>query len=241
MVEAWDAAPVGPELPESFNVAPTNRVYVVVEHAAKDGQVERQVRDVKWGLVPSWAKDPKIGNRLINARVETLGEKPSWRSAFRRRRAVIPARGYYEWTPRGEGSKAPKQPYYLHPGRDHMLAFAGLYEMWRDPDKTDDDPDRWLWTCVIITAAASGPADEIHDRTPLILPADRIDAWLDPTRTDPDQVREVLDGIVIPPLAVRPVSTQVNKVGHNGAHLIDPINLEHPDEPLQLTLTARAA
>lgn len=139
------------------------------------------------------------------------------------------------------GSKAPKQPFYLHPGRDAILAFAGLYELWQDPSKAGDDPDRWLWSTVIITADASGPAGEIHDRTPLILPADRVDAWLDPHRTDPDEVHQLLDGIVIPPLAVRPVSTQVNRVGTNGPHLLDPLNVEQPDEPLQLTLTGRAA
>ncbi|MGB8381402.1 MAG: SOS response-associated peptidase [Dermatophilaceae bacterium] len=154
LVEEWDATPVGPELRESFNVAPTNRVYAIVEHLDEQsgGQVERQVRNLQWGLVPSWSKEVKIGSRLINARVETLAEKPSWRAAFRKRRAVVPARGYYEWASRGQGSTAAKQPYYLHPAREGILAFAGLYELWRDPSKTDDDPDRWLWSTVIITA-----------------------------------------------------------------------------------------
>ncbi len=243
LLEQWDAVAVGPELPESFNVAPTNRVYALVEHLDEDsgGPVQRQVRNLRWGLVPSWAKDAKIGSRLINARVETLADKPSWRAAFRKRRAVVPARGYYEWAPRARGSKAPKQPFYLHPGGDRTLAFAGLYELWRDPSKAADDPDRWLQTTVIITTEASGPGGEVHDRTPLILPADRVAAWLDPRRTDPTEVHEVLEGIVMPPLVVRPVSTEVNRVGNNGPHLIDPLDLEQPDEPLQLTLTGRAA
>ena len=241
LVEWWGATPVWPELRESFNVAPTNSVYGVVEHVAKDGgQVDRQIRDLRWGLVPSWAKDPKIGNKLINARVETLAEKPSWRTAFRKRRAVVPAAGYYEWTPREQDGTVRKQPYYIRPADDGVLAFAGLYEMWRDPTKADDDPDRWLWTTVIITTEATGAAGEIHDRTPLILPPDRVDAWLDPNRTDPDQVYNVLDGIVMNPLEVRPVSTKVNRVGNDGQDLIDPLDVEHPDEPLQLTLTGRA-
>jgi putative SOS response-associated peptidase YedK len=192
-------------------------------------------------LVPSWAKDPKIGNRLINARVETLADKPSWRGPFRRQRAVIPAAGYYEWAPREHDTKVRKQPFYLHPIDPHgVLSFTGLYEMWRDPTKKRSDPARWLWTAVIITTDASGPAGDIHDRTPLILPRDRVDAWLDPSRTEPDEIYEVLDGIVLQPLAVRAVSTRVNRVGSDGPDLIEPL-AKHRDEPLQLTLTARAA
>jgi putative SOS response-associated peptidase YedK len=241
VADLFEAAPAGPELSESYNVAPTTTVYAVVEHAQKDGEVERQVRDVHWGLVPSWAKDPKIGNRLINARVETLAEKPSWRTAFRKRRAIIPARGYFEWSPRDHDGKVRKQPYYLHPGNDTLLAFAGLYELWRDHTKADDDPDRWLWSAVIITTDATGPSGEVHDRTPLILPPERFDAWLDPNRTDPGKVYDVLNGIVMPPLDVRPISTKVNRVANDGPDLLDPLDLNHPDEPLQLTLTGRAA
>lgn len=242
LVEMWDATAVGPELPVSYNVAPTSTVYGVVEHLDTDtGTVDRQVRDFRWGLVPSWAKDPKIGSRLVNARVETLSQKPSWRTAFRKHRAVVPASAYYEWRPHDQDGKVRKQPYYIHPAGDGILAFAGLYEMWRDPAKDDDDPDRWLWTTVIITTDATGPVGDIHDRTPLILPADRIDAWLDPKRTNPDHVYEILDGIVIEPLEVRPVSTRVNRVGNNGPELIEPLDLGHPDEPLQLTLTGHAA
>jgi len=106
------------------------------------------------------------------------------------------------------------------------------------PDKDKSDPARWLWTAVIITTDATGPAGDVHDRTPLILPPDRVDAWLDPTRTDPEKIYEVLDGVVLEALAVRPVSTRVNRVGTNGFDLIEPLS-EHVDEPLQLTLTAR--
>jgi putative SOS response-associated peptidase YedK len=243
LVELYDATPVGPELAESFNVAPTNTVYAIVEHADEraGGRLDRQVRDLQWGLVPSWAKDPQIGNKLINARVETLADKPSWRTAFRKRRAIVPARGYYEWSPREHDGKVRKQPYYLHPPGGGVLAFAALYEMWRDPAKADDDPDRWLWSTVIITTDATGPAGEVHDRTPLILPPDRIGAWLDPRRTNPEQIYQVLDGIVMDPLEVRPVATQVNRVGNDGPQLLDPLDVNHPDEPLQLTLTGRAA
>src|SRR3954451_10759673 len=125
---------VGPELRPSWNVAPTKQIYGVLErdrHDARDthGEPDRQIRDLRWGLVPSWAKDPGIGSRLINARVETLADKPAWRQAFRRRRVVLPAGGYYEWQPVDDGGgKARKQPYFIHPADDGdgVLRMAGL-------------------------------------------------------------------------------------------------------------------
>jgi putative SOS response-associated peptidase YedK len=236
LVELYDATEVGEALAPSYNVAPTNEVEAVLEHADRTTEhVDRQLRTLQWGLVPSWAKDPKTGNRLINARVETLADKPSWRGPFRRQRAVIPAAGYYEWAPREHDTAVRKQPFYLHPiDPNGVLSFAGLYEMWRDPTKTKSDPARWLWTAVIVTTDATGAAGDIHDRTPLILPRDRVDAWLDPSRTEPDEIYEVLDGIVLEPLAVRAVSTRVNRVGTDGPDLIQPL-AEHRDEPLQLT------
>ena len=153
--------------------------------------------------------------------------------------AVIPAAGYYEWAPRQRDATVRKQPYYLHPtDATGVLSFAGLYELWRDPSKDRSDSARWLWIAVIITTDATGPAGDVHDRTPLILPRDWVDAWLDPSRTQPAQIYEVLDGIVIEPLAVRPVSSRVNRVGTDGPDLIEPLT-EHHDEPL--SLTARAA
>jgi putative SOS response-associated peptidase YedK len=129
-----------------------------------------------------------------------ITDKPSWRGPFRRQRAVLPAAGYYEWAPREHDAAVGKQPYYLHPiDPNGVLSFAGLYEMWRDPSKDNSDPTRWRWTAVIITTDAAGPAGDIHDRTPLVLPRDRVDAWLDPSRTQPDQIYEVLNGIVLQP------------------------------------------
>lgn len=118
-----------------------------------------------------------------------------------------------------------------------MLSFAGLYELWPDPSKAEDDPDRWLWTATIITTEATGAAGEIHDRTPLILPTDRIDAWLNPALTDPAEATKLLSGITIDPLEVRAVSTQVNKVSINKPELIQPLD-DHGDEPLHLELTS---
>ena len=157
----YGAAVVGEPLRPSWNVAPTQPVRVVLEHAPKDtpDAVDRQIRTVRWGLVPGWAKDPKIGAKMINARVETITEKPSFKKAAAARRCILPSAGYYEWEPRPEG----KQPFFLHLN-EKTLSMAGLYELWRDHDKADDDPERWLWTATVITNPAKDAAGEIHDR-----------------------------------------------------------------------------
>jgi putative SOS response-associated peptidase YedK len=125
----------------------------------------------------------------------------------------------------------------IHPAEGDLLSFAGLYEWWPDPAKDKDDPDRWLWTAVVVTTDATGPAGEIHDRTPLILPRDRVDAWLDPHLTDPGKVADVLKGVQAPPMEIRPVSRQVNRVGTNGPQLVDPLP-DAADRPLQLALAS---
>jgi putative SOS response-associated peptidase YedK len=123
----------GQELRPSYNVAPSQQIYGVLERHDKDGPaVERQLRQLrtlKWGLVPSWAKDTKLGSRLINARAETLDSKPSWRAAFAKRRVILPAAGYYEWQPAEVDGEVGKQPYYIHPAGGGVLSFAGLYEL----------------------------------------------------------------------------------------------------------------
>ena len=160
---------------------------------------------------------------------------PAWQ-AYRKRRAVIPADGYYEWQPVDDGTgKIRKQPYYIHRPDGHGLSSAGLYELWPYPAKAADDPDRWLWTAVIITTDATGQAGEIHDRTPVLLPPDRVDACLDPTLTDPDKIGAVLRDLTAPALELRPVSTQVNRVANNDPHLIDPDSTK-AIEPLHLSL-----
>lgn len=235
---------VGPELRPSWNVAPTTQVYGVLERerhhddGAATGTPERQIRDLRWGLVPSWAKDPSIGSRLINARVETLADKPAWRQAFRRRRVVLPASGFYEWQPVEVDGKVRKQPYYVHPAEDgDVLSMAGLYELWPDPEKAEDDPDRWLWSATVVTTQATGPLGEVHDRAPLILPPDRVDAWLDPALTDPEKVQQLLAGLHVTGLRSRPVSTRVNRVGNDGPELVEPLP-DTAEQPIDLALTA---
>ena len=230
-----------PRIEPDYNVAPTKQVYAVVERPPRkdapdvpDEPAERQLRVVTWGLVPSWAKDPKIGSRMINARMETVAEKPAFRRAFERRRAILPADGYYEWyEPEGDSplgrtkaGKPRKQPFFIRPRDGSMLAMAGLYELWRDPTKADDDPARWLWTCTVITTDAEDDLGRIHDRMPLMLTPDKYDAWLDPDNKDRDTLLGLLQPAAPGLLEAYPVSTLVSRVDNNGPELVEPIRLE---------------
>ena len=222
-------------LPADFNVAPTKEVYAVVERPPrsedgdKDEEPQRQLRTLRWGLVPSWAKDRSIGNRMINARMETVAEKPAYRRALASRRCLLPADGYFEWYPTDEKTKAgkpKKQPFFIHPRDGSTLAMAGLYEIWRDPTKADDDPDRFRWTCTVITTDAEDDVGHIHDRMPLMVEKDRWSSWLDPTVKDKD----ALLGLLVPAspgaLEAYPVSTAVSNVRNNGPELMEPLPLE---------------
>jgi putative SOS response-associated peptidase YedK len=138
-----------------------------------DGLALRELRVFRWGLVPSWAKDISIGSRLINARAETVSEKPAFKSAFASRRCLLPADGYYEWQRQPVGTAGPKQPYYICRTDHRPLAFAGLYEFWRDRALAREYPDAWLWTTTIITTSAADELGEIHDRMPMVVTARR--------------------------------------------------------------------
>ena len=234
-----------PHLEPDFNVAPTKEVYAVVERpprssgddgddAVQETQPERQLRALTWGLVPFWAKDPKIGNRMINARMETVADKPAYRRAFERRRAILPADGYFEWYPTTEKTKAGKprkQPYFIRPADGAVLAMAGLYEIWRDPAKTDDDPTRFLWTCTVLTTRSEDSLGQIHDRMPLMLSPEKYAAWLDPRHQDRDDLLGLLEPAAPGRLEAFPVSTLVSNVRNNGPELVEPLPLEEvPDE-----------
>ena len=225
-------------VPPDYNVAPTKSVYAVLERPPRGAEDDpepaepvRQLRVLRWGLVPSWAKDPGIGNRLINARIETAPEKPAFRKAFASRRCLLPADGYFEWY----GEKAPKQPFFIHPRDGGVLPMAGLYELWRDRDRADDDPQRWLWTAVVLTTTAPDDLGRIHDRMPLLVERNRWGDWLDPTRNDTDELRELLVPAAPGRLEAYPVSTEVSNVRHNGPQLLDPLPLEG-DVPREPTL-----
>jgi putative SOS response-associated peptidase YedK len=188
-----------------------------------DLPVTRQLRVLRWGLVPSWAKDPSIGSKLINARAETLAVKASFRRAFARRRCLLPADGYYEWqTVPVSGGRARKQPFFMCPRDGGMLAMAGLYELWRALAAPADQPGPWLWTVTIITTQATDEFGHLHDRMPMIVERGSWAHWLDPARTSPG----ALDGLMVPAasagLDMRPVSPAVNNVRNNGPGLIEP-------------------
>jgi putative SOS response-associated peptidase YedK len=193
------------EIPPSYNVAPTQQVAAVIED--EEG---RRLEMLRWGLVPSWADDPDIGARMINARSETAPEKPSFRRAFRGRRCLIAADGFYEWK-REDGGK---QPYYFRMQDGRPFAFAGLWESW---DKGGGE----LLTCAILTTRPNSVAAEIHDRMPVILPHDAYNAWL-----DPDADKEELGELMIPypgnDLETYPVSRFVNSPRNNDERCIEP-------------------
>jgi putative SOS response-associated peptidase YedK len=194
--------------------------------APPDAGTVRELRVVRWGLVPFWAKDISIGSRLINARAETVSTKPAFRRAFARRRCLLPADGFYEWQaagdgPAGDAPRARKQPYFIHRADGGVLAFAGIYELWRDKDAADD-PDAWLWTAAIITTQAPDDLGRIHERTPMVIEPARWAEWLDPQQADEAALHALLAPAVAGALTSYPVSTEVNSVKHNGPGLIEP-------------------
>ncbi len=229
IVESRVGAPLEPD----YNVAPTKEVYAVLERAARpaDGDdvpepPQRQLRVLTWGLVPSWAKDAGIGSRMINARMETVAEKPAYKRAFAVRRCLLPADGYFEWYPTAQltsAGKPRKQPFFIRPRDGGVLAMAGLYEIWRDPAKADDADDRFRWTCTVLTTEAEDSLGHIHDRMPLMVERDRWADWLDP------RVGGRLD-LLVPAapggLEAFPVSTAVGNVKNNGPELVAPLPLE---------------
>lgn len=236
-------------LEADYNVAPTKEVYAVLERAPRRGtpddtdgtdgtdvtdvEPERQLRTLRWGLVPSWAKDPSIGNRMINARSETVAEKPAFRRAFAARRCLLPADGYYEWYPTSDLTKAGKprkQPFFIRPADGGVLAMAGLYEIWRDPTRAEDDEQRFVWTCTVLTTQAEDDLGHLHDRMPLMVDADRRAAWLDPRASGP-QLLDLLTPAAPGRLEAFPVSPAVGNVRNNGPQLVEPLPVEPGSEP----------
>jgi len=216
----------------NYNVAPTQSVVAVVELKDRDEPetVHRKLTTLTWGLVPSWAKDPSIGNRMINARMETVAEKPAFKRAFAVRRCLLPADGYFEWYAteqkvkgqRSSKGRAVKQPYFIHPADGGILAMAGLYEIWRDKSVEDPDADdAWLWTCTVLTTSAPDDLGRIHDRMPLLVEKDRYDAWLDPRVSDTDKLLGLLVPAAPGRLEAYPVSRAVNSVKNNGPQLVE--------------------
>lgn len=216
------------ELPADYNVAPTKQVYIVAQRPPDDARPEprRTLAIARWGLVPSWAKDPAIGSKLINARRETAAEKPAFRRAFAKRRCLVPADGFYEWyqspdpdAPTGRGGRPSKQPFFIHPEDGRSLAMAGLFEFWRDPHAAAGP---WLMTVTILTTRSTDALGRIHDRMPLPIPAEHWREWLDPAASR-DQVDRALADSTAAQLRADPVGTEVNNVRNNGPQLIAPL------------------
>ena len=193
-------------LPENYNVAPTTDIYALTEG---------NLQTFHWGLVPMWAKDQKIGNRMINARAETVESKNAYRVAFKRRRCLIPATGFFEW-------KAKKQPKFIFGGNGEPLAMAGLYERWRGPDK---DWEQALHSTTIITTEANDFMSTIHERMPVLLARQNWEEWLDPDNDDVGALKELLLPAPEGLLAAHDVDPKVGSVRNRGPELIEPYSL----------------
>jgi putative SOS response-associated peptidase YedK len=192
-----------------YNIAPTQPVPIV----RWLDQPKREWTPVRWGLIPSWAKDAKIGNKLINARGETVAEKPSFRSAFRKRRCLIPADGFYEWKKLDGG----KQPHFIHLRDEEPFAFAGLWEHWINPDDGEV-----IESCTIVTTEANALMRTLHDRMPVILPAADYDRWLDPATQGMEGLKELVRPYPSDGMTAYPISAYVNNPRHEGVKCLEP-------------------
>lgn len=199
-----------PKLSPRYNIAPTQPVATVIQDARSG---ENRLDIMRWGLIPSWAKDPKIGNNLINARGETVHEKPSFRAAFKRRRCLIVADGFYEWQTLDDGSK---QPLYITLTDRRPFGFAGLWEFW-----TDSATGSELTTCTIITTAPNAFMRNIHNRMPVIVPREEYARWLDPSQEDPTALLPLLRPYPDELMTAWPVSRRVNSPANDDPALLE--------------------
>jgi putative SOS response-associated peptidase YedK len=197
------------QLEPTYNAAPSERLPVIVEH---DGQ--RRVELMQWGLIPHWAEDPRIGSQMINARAESVAEKPAYRRPLRRQRCLVPASGFYEWKATSEG----KVPYYMHRKDDDLIAFAGLYDIWHDA------AGQPVQTFTIITTPPNSLVAPIHTRMPAILSPDTEAIWLDTTVQDVTWLTELLRPYPVADLAAHQVSRRVNSIKNNDASLLDAVS-----------------
>ena len=195
-----------PAIMPRYNVAPGTELLAV----RVDAGGRRVAQMLRWGLIPSWAKDPAIGNRMINARAETLAEKPSFRTALKRRRCIIPADGFYEW--KNTGGR--KQPYFVRPSADQLWGLAGLYELWQGPQGA-------LHSCTIVTTAANEFMRQLHERMPVILPRDAYAYWLDSANSDSAALGNLLLALPAEAMRAYPVSQRVNSVRNYDPSLIE--------------------
>ena len=197
------------EHPERYNIAPTQSVLTVVNQGRKHNLAEY----MRWGLVPSWAKDISIGSRMINARAESIAEKPSFRRALQKRRCLVLSDGFYEW----KGTGKNKQPMYIGLRSGEPFGMAGLWEAWKSPDGD------WLHSCTIITTQSNALMEEIHNRMPVILPRESEPVWLDPGVDDPSRLTDLLQPYPADAMTARPVSGLVNNARNDFPECIAPL------------------
>lgn len=194
-----------------YNIAPTTPIMVAM---CNDWQPQRHLSFVRWGLIPFWAKDPKIANKLINARAETLAEKPSFKAAYQYRRCIIPASGFYEW----KAGQAGKIPYWIYPTQGPLFAFAGLWEIWTDAAGGEH------WTATIVTTAANKTMQPLHHRMPVILQPCDFDLWLDRNVQKPKQLEHLLVPAANEALAYHAVGKGVNRPGYDQPECIEEVS-----------------
>lgn len=231
LMEQFEVAGTSPEasLPLNWNIAPTNPIYIVRanDRTGKDAQSQRALTTVSWGLIGPWLTDFQEArasqSRAINARIESIHEKPTFRNAFRSTRCLIPASGYYEWAT-ALGKYSPKQPFYISARDGNQLPIAGIWSSWTAPN------GEIIETASIITQQAQGDLATIHSRMPVFMPNNRWDAWLNPRNTDVNELKSLMvvehpESIVI----ARPVSNAVNSVANNGKELIVEADLGEPE------------
>jgi len=217
VAEYFDTVPGDDEWNQRYNIAPTQPVPIIRQHPKEP---RRELLLVRWGLIPSWAKDTTGSAQMINARSETAATRPAFRDALASRRCLVPADGFYEWLRTGKA----KQPYCFEVGDGELFAFAGLWDRWKDPS------GQWIKSCSILTATPNAVTSAVHDRMPVILDRADYDLWLDPGMGNVDAVSELLKPYDARAMRSYPVSNRVNHVANDDAECAKPIELEAPPQ-----------
>jgi putative SOS response-associated peptidase YedK len=210
--EYFDTVSDEPDWTPRYNIAPTQHIPVIRQNPKEP---VRELSRMRWGLIPSWAKDPSRSASMINARSETAGTKPAFRDAMKSRRCLIPADGFYEWKRDGKT----KQPFCFVVNQGQLFAFAGLWDRWKDPS------GNWIKTCSILTTTPNAVTSAVHDRMPVILDPDSYDLWLDPGMTGVQVVSEFLKPFDPSLMRCYPVSTRVNHVGNDDEECSRPVEI----------------
>jgi putative SOS response-associated peptidase YedK len=219
LLHAELAEGVDPEGAPRWNLPPTEGVLALVA-GRREGAPPRVLTTFRWGLVPSWAKDPSVGSRMINARAESLDDRNAYRDAFARRRCLVVADGFYEWKRPPSGERGTRIPFYFRRADGQPLVFAGLWERWRDPARAEAD-GAVLRSCTIVTTEAGPDLTAVHDRMPVVVEAADIDEWLDPGTEEPEPLRSLLVPSPAGTLVSHQVGTAVNNVRNDGPELVE--------------------